>query len=107
MSIYATIWELQFPFFGQTHTGCDWEHVIAQGVPEHIAEDGEADYISFLPLRAGSIAGGLRAVVIVRKQLSKLYEAISVALRGSRSPDRHGQLSSAGIVVIPSMCTTS
>jgi hypothetical protein len=114
MSIYATLWELKFPLFGQSHTGCEWEHVIAQGVPEHIGEDGDADYLSFLPPRAESIAGDLRAVVIVRKlqpkgtersaqeypnpllvltgreyetlPFSKLHEAISDALRGSRPP---------------------
>jgi hypothetical protein len=66
MSIYATLWELKFPLDGQSHTDCEWETVLAQGVPAHIGEDGDAPYLAFLPPRAESIQDGLRAVVFVR-----------------------------------------
>ena len=36
MSIYATLWRLKFPRYGDDHTGCEWVVVIAQGVPPHI-----------------------------------------------------------------------
>jgi hypothetical protein len=76
MSIYATLWRLKFPRYGDDHTGCDWIEVIAQGVPAHIgaptsglAGDEEDPYASFLPA-AGAIPTeddeqALRAVVFV------------------------------------------
>jgi hypothetical protein len=33
MSIYATLWKLKFPRYGEYHFGCDWIIVTAQGVP--------------------------------------------------------------------------
>jgi hypothetical protein len=36
MSIYATLWILKFPALGDSYFGCEWETVIAQGVPGHI-----------------------------------------------------------------------
>ena len=56
MSIYATLWRLKFPRYGDDHTGCDWVDVVAQGVPAHIGtptpgfgyEDGDL-YAAFLP----------------------------------------------------------
>jgi hypothetical protein len=39
MSIYATLWALQFPRFGEFHIGCEWVTVIAQGVPAHVAQN--------------------------------------------------------------------
>jgi hypothetical protein len=36
MSIYATLWQLKFPRYGDGHTGCDWIAVMAQGVPAHL-----------------------------------------------------------------------
>jgi len=56
MSIYATLWQLKFPRYGDVHTGCDWIEVTAQGVPAHIGtptpgygyEDGDL-YAAFLP----------------------------------------------------------
>ena len=71
MSIYATLWELQFPLHGQSHTDCEWETVIAQGVPEHVGEEGSTEHLLFLPPRGESIAGGLWVVVFVRKLQSK------------------------------------
>jgi hypothetical protein len=52
MSIYATLWQLKFPRYGDAHTGCDWIEVKAQGVPAHIGspdEDPEDLYAAFLP----------------------------------------------------------
>lgn len=66
MSIYATLWELKFPLYGQSHTDCEWETVLAQGVPAHIGEDDDAPYLAFLPPREQSIQDDLRAVVFVR-----------------------------------------
>jgi hypothetical protein len=68
MSIYATLWELQFPLHGQSHTDCEWVSVLAQGVPAHVGEEGDAPYLTFLPPRSESIQDGLRAVVFVRAQ---------------------------------------
>jgi hypothetical protein len=36
MSIYATLWRVQFPRYGDDHTACEWVEVLAQGVPGHI-----------------------------------------------------------------------
>ncbi len=36
MSIYATLWILQFPKYGDDYLGCEWTRVMAQGVPAHI-----------------------------------------------------------------------
>jgi hypothetical protein len=56
MSIYATLWQLKFPRYGDDHTGCDWIAVMAQGVPAHVgapasdADGWEEDpYAAFLP----------------------------------------------------------
>src|SRR3989338_90137 len=56
MSIYATIWSLRFPRYGDDYVGCEWIEVTAQGVPAHIGtptpgfgyEDGDP-YAEFLP----------------------------------------------------------
>ena len=65
MSIYATLWELQFPQNGQPHSRCAWEAVLAQGVPDHIGDE-PSNGLEFLPPREQSSEGGLRAVVFVR-----------------------------------------
>jgi hypothetical protein len=83
MSIYATQWILQFPRYGDVHTGCEWVRVIGQGVPGHVGtptfgygyESGDP-YASFLP-PALAIDGDedealLRAVVVVRAQTEKV-----------------------------------
>jgi len=56
MSIYATLWRLQFPRYGDDHTGCEWIEVVAQGVPAHIGTptpgfgyEREDPYATFLP----------------------------------------------------------
>jgi hypothetical protein len=81
MSIYATLWRLQFPCDGDDYIGCDWVEIIAQGVPAHIGnptpgfgyESGDP-YASFLPpaLTVPSEEDHLlRAVVVVREGTTK------------------------------------
>jgi hypothetical protein len=77
MSIYATLWTLQFPRFGDDRIACEWVEVWAQGVPGHIGtpspgygyEAGDP-YADFLPppivLDPDDQGHKLRAVVIVR-----------------------------------------
>ena len=36
MSIYATLWDFQFPRNGDAYAECEWVEVLAQGVPAHI-----------------------------------------------------------------------
>jgi hypothetical protein len=80
MSIYATLWQLKFPRYGDAHTGCDWIEVIAQGVPAHIGsldEDpaGDDPYAAFLPpaIAVPSDDSGqvMRAVVFVTEGTPK------------------------------------
>ncbi len=82
MSIYATLWRLKFPRYGDDHTGCDWIEVIAQGVPAHIGAStsgfaGEENdpYASFLPaadaIQTDDDAQALRAVVFVMEGTPK------------------------------------
>jgi hypothetical protein len=69
MSICATQWSLKFPRFGDDHTGCAWDLILAQGVPDHVgaaAARGDADlYSEFLPAIEFA-AAGLRAMVVIR-----------------------------------------
>jgi len=74
MSIYATLWHLKFPRYGDDHTDCEWIDVIAQGVPAHIGsltfgcgyESGDP-YADFLPpaIEADDDGVRLRAVVLI------------------------------------------
>jgi len=82
MSIYATLWRLKFPRYGNDHTGCEWVEVLAQGVPAHVGtptpgfgyEAGDP-YAAFLPppVEVGAEDDGraLRAVVIVTEGTPK------------------------------------
>lgn len=82
MSIYATLWSLKFPRFGDYYGGCEWIRVRAQGVPAHIGtptpgegyEDGDP-YAEFLPPPVAVNADGdgefMRAVVIVTEETKK------------------------------------
>jgi hypothetical protein len=82
MSIYATLWSLKFPKFGDEHLGCEWIKVTAQGVPPHIGsptpgmgyEDGDP-YADFLPPPVATDEDGdsqhMRAVVIVTEETEK------------------------------------
>ena len=63
LSIYATLWALQFPRFGEFHTGCEWVTVIAQLVPAHVGAEVSDPYAQFLPALPNSVAVDLRAVV--------------------------------------------
>jgi hypothetical protein len=71
MSIYATLWALQFPRFGEFHIGCEWVTVIAQGVPAHVGAEDPDPYASFLPMLPNSVAVDLRAVVFVVEGTTK------------------------------------
>ena len=90
MSIYATLWILQFPRFGDVYTGCEWVSVIAQGVPAHIGtptdgygyEAGDP-YASFLPppiAVTDDDDASLRAVVIVTEHTEKVGQEYIGAL---------------------------
>jgi len=90
MSIYATLWALRFPRFGQYYVDCDWVTVVAQGVPSHVGGEGADPYESFLPSVPTSIAGGLRAVVFVEPgapkgtpRCAQEYEAPLLVLSGA------------------------
>lgn len=56
ISIYATIWSLRFPRYGDHYVSCEWIEGTAQGVPAHVGtptpgfgyEDGDP-YAEFLP----------------------------------------------------------
>jgi hypothetical protein len=80
MSIYATLWQLKFPRYGDAHTGCDWIAVKAQGVPAHIGSfdedpEGEDPYAAFLPpaiaAPSDDSAQVMRAVVFVAEGTPK------------------------------------
>ena len=82
MSIYATLWWLKFPRYGDEYIGCEWIRVSAQGVPAHIGtptrgfgyEDGDP-YAGFLPPAVEVNAEGdgefMRAVVIVTEETDR------------------------------------
>jgi len=81
MSIYATLWRLQFPRHGDAYVGCEWVDVLAQGVPAHVGtptpgygyESGDP-YAAFLPpaLRIDNTPEDeLRAVVFVVSMTKK------------------------------------
>jgi hypothetical protein len=71
MSIYATLWALQFPRFGEFHIDCEWVTVIAQGVPAHVGAETLDPYASFLPTLPNSVAVDLRAVVFIVEGTAK------------------------------------
>jgi hypothetical protein len=76
MSIYSTLWHLRFPRYGDSHSGCAWVDVLAQGVPAHVGtpthgygyESGDP-FGAFLPpavtIGSGTSEDDLRAVVFV------------------------------------------
>ena len=82
MSIYATLWALKFPKFGEYHYACEWTEVIAQGVPPHIGsptpgfgyERGDP-FVDFLPPAVEVSPEGeaeyMRAVVFVTEHTRK------------------------------------
>ena len=82
MSIYATLWSLKFPRYGDDYVGCEWIRVTAQGVPAHIGtptkgfgyEKGDP-YAEFQPPAVEVNADGdnefMRAVVVVTEETPK------------------------------------
>ena len=82
MSIYATLWSLKFPRYGDSYVGCEWIEVTAQGVPAHIGtptagfgyENGDL-YADFLPPPVEVNTDGdsefMRAVVFVTEETDK------------------------------------
>lgn len=76
MSIYATLWSLKFPRFGDVHAECEWTRVLAQAVLAHVGtptvgygyELGDP-FEQFLPpplrIEGGVSENDLRAVVFV------------------------------------------
>src|SRR2546427_9397748 len=82
MSIYATLWSLQFPRYGDDYVGCEWIRVRAQGVPAHIGTptrgfgyDGGDPYGEFLPPPVGVKADGdsefMRAVGVITEETQR------------------------------------
>ena len=71
MSIYATLWALQFPRFGDFYVDCEWVTIIAQAVPAHVGAEASDPYASFLPTLQNSVAAKLRAVVFVVEGTAK------------------------------------
>ena len=82
MSIYATLWSLKFPRYGDIHTGGEWIKVTAQRVPPHIGSptpglgyDNGDPYAEFLPPAVATDENGdaefLRAVVIITEETAK------------------------------------
>ena len=82
MSIYATLWSLKFPRYGDDFFDCEWIRVTAQGVPGHIGtptpghgyENGDP-YADFLPppveIDADGASEFMRAVVFVSEETKK------------------------------------
>ena len=107
MSIYATLWALRFPRFGEYHSGCEWVTVLAQAVPGHIGAEAPDPYASFLPPAPESIAADLRAVVFVTEgwpkgtvRSAQEYVAPLLVLSGTEYasipfPDLHSKLCDA------------
>lgn len=82
MSIYATLWSLRFPRYGDYYVGCEWIQVTAQGVPSHVGTptpgfgyEGGDPYADFLPAPVEVNAEGnsefMRAVVIISEETEK------------------------------------
>lgn len=71
MSIYATLWALRFPRYGEFHIDCDWVTVLAQAVPAHVGAEGPDYCASFLPPLRESVAADIRAVVFVMQGAEK------------------------------------
>ena len=88
MSIYATLWALKYPRFGEYHSGCEWLTVLAQAVPAHIGSEGADAYASFLPPIPESIADNVRAVVFV-------------TIGAEKGTDRSAQEYVAPLLVLP------
>jgi hypothetical protein len=42
MSIYATLWWLKFPRYGDEYIGCEWIRVSVQGFPPTLVHLGDS-----------------------------------------------------------------
>lgn len=71
MSIYATQWALQFPRFGDFHSGCEWVTVLAQAVPAHVGTHALPAHAAFLPPYPDAVANDLWALVFVVEGTAK------------------------------------
>lgn len=75
MSIYATLWRLRFPRYGDFHSGCEWIEVVAQGVPAFVGASPEEDdpYGEFLPppIESATDENEYRAIVFVTPETQK------------------------------------
>lgn len=82
MSIYATLWCLKFPRYGDFYVGCEWVEIMAQGVPAHIGTptpgygyESDDPYAPFLPpalrIDNDTAEDELRAVVFVNSATKK------------------------------------
>ena len=89
MSIYATLWALKFPRFGEFHSGCEWVTVMAQAVSAHVGSEGPDVYGSFLPPVPESVADNVRVVVFV-------------TMGAEKGTDRSAQEYVAPLLVLPS-----
>jgi len=77
MSIYATLWRLKFPRYGDVHAGCEWIEMtahIGSSTPGLGYEDGDP-YAEFLPPALATDEDGdaefMRAVVIITAETEK------------------------------------
>lgn len=77
MSIYATLWRLKFPRYGDVHAGCEWIEMtahIGSSTPGLGYEDGDP-YAEFLPPALATNEDGdaefMRAVVIITAETEK------------------------------------
>jgi hypothetical protein len=82
MSIYATLWSLKFPRYGDVHTGCEWVEVTAQAVPPYVGSstpglgyEKGGPYADFLPPAVVTDEDGhaefMRAIVIITEETEK------------------------------------
>jgi len=89
MSIYATLWHLQFPRYGDDHTGCEWVEVLGQGVPGHIGTptpgygyEAVDPYASFLP----------PAIAVSPEEEGSSFRAVVIVIAGTpKGTERAGQ----------------
>jgi acetylornithine deacetylase/succinyl-diaminopimelate desuccinylase-like protein len=55
MSIYAALWSLKFPRYGDFYVGCEWIEVTAQGVPARYPMAARLILLNVLPRRVAWI----------------------------------------------------
>lgn len=99
MSIYATLWSLKFPKFGDAFHGCEWVTIHAQGVPAHIGAstpgygyEGGDPYADFLPPAVEAPAQD--------DPIEKLRAVVFVMAGTRKGTDRSGQEYVAPLLVV-------